>query len=113
MHLEQKMFLCMRNLDQISSFDRDTLVAYVVQGVTTELESEEQDVIIQSAMTGNKFFVKTNLGQLLAGMEKVAGDIASMHIHQDIPFAKMKFKFIHLYGILVSHYIDSLFLEHF
>ena len=63
---------------EVVIFDWDTLVTYVVQGVTTELESEEKDMIIQGGMTENKLLIKTNLGQLLAGMEKVAGDIASI-----------------------------------
>lgn len=51
---------------------------------------EELDVTLSACVTQNKLDVESQkLGQLLAGMEKVAGDIAFLHLSRaGIPFIK-------------------------
>ena len=65
-----------------------------------ELAMGESPVTLNAGVTEHKLKVKDNLGQLLAGMEKVAGDIACRHLRKDLSIAKRSFQFIHIYGLL-------------
>ena len=51
-------------------------------------------------MTEHKLDLKDAVGQLLAGMEKVAADLAHRHLRKDLPVAKRSFQFIQVYGLL-------------
>ena len=44
---------------------------------------EEPDVTLKGGMTEHKLKVKDTLGQLLGGMEKIAGDVAYRHLRND------------------------------
>ena len=94
-------------------YHSEELVAYVIHApVDEELNeelNEEPDVTLSAGMTENKLDIESQkLGQLLAGMEKVAGDIAFLYLSQaDIPFIKRKFKFIQVYGLQVNHISQS------
>ena len=82
------------------------LLAYVVHAPGKEPDSEEEpDVTLSAGMIENKLDEQQqHLGQLLAGMEKVAGDIAFLYLnHRHTPIKKKIFKFIQIYGLLVNH----------
>ena len=64
-------------------YHSDNLVAYVVHTVDTE-----PDVTLMGGMTENKLLKREALGQLLGGMEKVAGDLAYLHIQRNIDIQK-------------------------
>lgn len=90
-------------------YHSEELVASVVHAPVDEESDkeldEEPDVTLSAGVTENKLDVKyQKLGQLLVGMEKVAGDIAFLHLSQvSIPFIKKKFKFIQVYGLQMNH----------
>ena len=79
-------------------YHSDNLVAYVVHTA-----DPEPDVTLVGGMTENKLDKgRDALGQLMAGMEKVAGDLAYLHILRNIDISKRKFTFIEIFGVLVS-----------
>ena len=90
-------------------YHSEELVGYVIHAPVDEEPNEElneePDVTLSAGVTENKLDIESQkLGQLLAGMEKVAGDIAFLHLSQaGIPFIKRKFKFIQVYGLQVNH----------
>ena len=90
-------------------YHSEELVAYVIHAPVDEEPNEEPDVTLSAGMTENKLDIESQkLGQLLARMEKVAGDIAFLYLSQaDIPFIKRKFKFIQVYGLQVNHISQS------
>ena len=81
-------------------------VAWVIQP-TVQADKEEMDVeqdnahaTISAGVAEFKLKVGDNLGQLLAGMEKVAGDVAYEVLRKDIPAAEKAFETINIYGLL-------------
>ena len=82
------------------------VLACVVHAPGIEPDSEEEpDVMLSASMIEKKLDEQQqHLGQLLAGMEKVAGDIAFMYLnHRHTPIKEKIFKFIQIYGLLMNH----------
>ena len=82
-------------------------VAYVIQGTQTDEETgEEMDeephkvTITAGGVTEQKLKVKDDLGQLLRGMDKVAGHAAYMHLRRRLPIAEKVFDIIQVFGLL-------------
>ena len=77
----------------------DQKAAYLLSTANEE-QDMESDVTLKAGMTEHKLKVKDALGQLLGGMEKVAGDVAYRHLRKDLSVVKRAFQFIHVYGLL-------------
>ena len=80
------------------------VAAYIILCTPPNMESDEEPgeslMTFKDGMTENKLDLKDAVGQLLAGMEKVAADLAYRHLRKDLSVAKRSFKFIHIYGLL-------------
>ena len=68
-------------------YHSEELVAYMIHAPVDEEPNEElneePDVTLSAGVTENKLDIESQkFGQLLAGMEKVAGDIAILHLSQ-------------------------------
>ena len=80
-------------------------VAYMVQHTQPVEEMEEEvdkeQVTLRGGMAENNSNVKSDdIGQLLAGMDKVAGHLAHKHLQRDLPDNEKSFEIIEIYGLL-------------
>ena len=73
--------------------------------VTTDDEEDGiQNTVLNGVVTENKLEDNSNaVGQLLAGMEKVTGDLACIHLQDgDIPSSEKEFRYIQVFGLIID-----------
>ena len=95
-----------RSRPDLIIYDKEVPAAVVVHTTVQTEEMDEQDhphVTISAGVAECKLRVGNNVGQLLAGMDKAAGDVAYEHLTKNIPAAKKKFDIIEIYGLLCDY----------